>query len=428
MTRTLPAKPSLEYLKHEAKSIQKRHRARDKSACETLRHHAKFASLTDEDILEAGIKLLEVQQALAVEYGFDNWKSMKTHVESQIPRVSNARPVFGIKSYKEAVAHYVDWLGFELLWEWREAEGQPVIMTVARDRFELMLSEYGEYEGNANVHLDVKNLGVLAQEWNARRPGSVNVRIEPPYEFPDLPITDPFGNTLVFEEQNRAQLQKVRDSNRPKMRRFVQEKIDAGEPFPMPEEVREAIGPDLGTAIEVLNEFPGYRDAYDARQPEDSAAKAARSASHGLPSHLDLSVGDVTKSIAFYHPLLTALGYTRFRADDNEWQEPHPSRAAWGVRHSDGRAFCIDLRPATSNLTRTYDRFEPGPHHLALNVGSDSDIDDIYKVMLAANATATDLPANYGGQPGYGDHYYAVFFADPDGFKIEVVNARGLDA
>jgi hypothetical protein len=32
-----------------------------------------------------------------------------------------------------------------------------------------------------------------------------------------------------------------------------------------------------------------------------------------------------------------------------------------------------------------------------------------------------DAPAEYGGQPGYGDHYYALFVEDPDGVKLEIV-------
>jgi len=45
--------------------------------------------------------------------------------------------------------------------------------------------------------------------------------------------------------------------------------------------------------------------------------------------------------------------------------------------------------------------------------------------MLAAGATVLDPPADYGGQPGYGEGYYAAFFADPDGVKLEVVYLAG---
>lgn len=144
-------------------------------------------------------------------------------------------------------------------------------------------------------------------------------------------------------------------------------------------------------------------------------------------SHIDFSIADPTRSIPFYDALLSHLGFVRWRAPGDDWQEPDPSRAAWGFRNADGTTFGIDLRPATTNTARRYDRFEPGPHHMAFAAPSDAAIDDLYSAMLEVDADVADPPANYGGQPGYGDHYYAVFFYDPDGFKVEVVHSRGLE-
>jgi glyoxylase I family protein len=147
---------------------------------------------------------------------------------------------------------------------------------------------------------------------------------------------------------------------------------------------------------------------------------------HGHLSHLDFSVGDPARSIAFYHALLTSLGYERFRASGAEWQEPAPTRAAWGIRYRDGSSFGIDLRPARQASRRRYDRYHPGPHHLAFQVNDDASVDAIYRVMVEAAAEILDPPFDYGGRAGYGHHYYAVFFADPDGFKVEVVHAMGF--
>ena len=33
-----------------------------------------------------------------------------------------------------------------------------------------------------------------------------------------------------------------------------------------------------------------------------------------------------------------------------------------------------------------------------------------------------DPPVDYSGHPAYGPGYYAAFFADPDGVKLEVVH------
>ena len=42
--------------------------------------------------------------------------------------------------------------------------------------------------------------------------------------------------------------------------------------------------------------------------------------------------------------------------------------------------------------------------------------------MLEVDATILDPPIDYSGQTGYGDGYFAAFFADPDGLKLDVVH------
>jgi hypothetical protein len=86
------------------------------------------------------------------------------------PRIDRMVPVFGITSHQEAVSHYVDWLGFNLDWEWREAPGLPVIMAISRDNVAFMLNEHRDSPAAADVRLQVNNLKELADEWNERRP------------------------------------------------------------------------------------------------------------------------------------------------------------------------------------------------------------------------------------------------------------------
>ena len=178
-------------------------------------------------------------------------------------------PVFGIDSYADAKAHYVDWLGFAIDWEWREAEGQPVIMAISRDRAAFMLNEY-DAPAPCTVTLKVDDLESLAAEWNGRRPGSVEVLIEPPYEFPAVLIRDSCGNGLHFQQSLSASEEAARAENRDRMREHVRTLRAAGKPFPTPAALREAIGPALGTAVEVLNEFPDYAAAYKARGSPDA--------------------------------------------------------------------------------------------------------------------------------------------------------------
>ncbi|MBD2089574.1 VOC family protein [Microcoleus sp. FACHB-1515] len=45
-------------------------------------------------------------------------------------------------------------------------------------------------------------------------------------------------------------------------------------------------------------------------------------------------------------------------------------------------------------------------------------VDTFYQKLIELGATILDAPAEYSYSPGY----YAVFFADPDGIKLELVH------
>lgn len=141
----------------------------------------------------------------------------------------------------------------------------------------------------------------------------------------------------------------------------------------------------------------------------------------GPLSHIDISVGYPERSIPFYEALLTSLGYRRWVVDAPDWSGPTPRRAAWRIRCADGCVFGIDVRPSRpDSRDRRYDRYEPGPHHLAFHADSEEAVDRAHDAVLRAGGQILDPPCDYGGHPAYGEQYYAVFFADPDGVKLEV--------
>jgi catechol-2,3-dioxygenase len=57
-----------------------------------------------------------------------------------------------------------------------------------------------------------------------------------------------------------------------------------------------------------------------------------------------------------------------------------------------------------------------GFHHYAFELGKRRDVDDLYEVLKRHKIDVVDPPADY---PDYGEGYYAVFFTDPDGLKLE---------
>ena len=102
--------------------------------------------------------------------------------------------------------------------------------------------------------------------------------------------------------------------------------------------------------------------------------------------------------------------------------EPMPEAGAgapcWGVRDAAGGVFSIALQRSDGlNSLRTHDRYAPGMHHFAFHADSREDVDAFHGFLLELGAAILDPPTEYDYTPGY----YAVFFADPDGLKLEVV-------
>ena len=131
----------------------------------------------------------------------------------------------------------------------------------------------------------------------------------------------------------------------------------------------------------------------------------------GAPSHVDLTVTELSRSVEFYDLVLGRLGYRRF-------DEAGAGAPCWGISDSAGGFFTIALQRATpEGATRRHDRYSPGLHHLAFHADSRADVDAFHEFLLSIGARVLDPPAEYKYTPGY----YAVFFVDPDGLKLEAV-------
>jgi len=130
--------------------------------------------------------------------------------------------------------------------------------------------------------------------------------------------------------------------------------------------------------------------------------------SRGFPHHLDLTVTDLPRSIIFYDKVLGELGYAR----TGEYAGDVP---CW-LLTTDGPCFSIGLHAARSGVA--HDRYIAGFHHLALHAESRAAIDAFHAFLLREGIHVLDAPAEYDYTPGY----YAVFFADPDGLKLELVH------
>lgn len=126
--------------------------------------------------------------------------------------------------------------------------------------------------------------------------------------------------------------------------------------------------------------------------------------------HIDLTVKDSRISRPFYEAVLGFMGYVV----GAEYPDGYCDFDLQGQR------FCsIGIRSESgTHMGRTHDRYTIGMHHLAWHAESRADVDALHAVLVRIGAKVLDAPADY---PQYGEGYYAVFFADPDGIKLEYV-------
>ena len=122
--------------------------------------------------------------------------------------------------------------------------------------------------------------------------------------------------------------------------------------------------------------------------------------------HIDLTVNDVARSRAFYDKVLVELGFRKYE-DEN-------------YIHWSNAQMTIAIRAASDAYRGAeFDRYRVGLHHLAFRARSRADVDQFHRFLVREKVTILDTPAEY---PQYGREYYAVFFADPDGMKLELVH------
>jgi catechol 2,3-dioxygenase-like lactoylglutathione lyase family enzyme len=117
--------------------------------------------------------------------------------------------------------------------------------------------------------------------------------------------------------------------------------------------------------------------------------------------HIVIRVSDFKKSKAFYTKLFGFLGFKPM--------EHYEDAAGW----SNGKTrFWIGEADAEGKKHR-YRIGDIGFHHYAFELGSRAEVD-------ALGAFVKELGARIFDPPGeYYDDYYAVFFLDPDGLKLE---------
>jgi len=125
----------------------------------------------------------------------------------------------------------------------------------------------------------------------------------------------------------------------------------------------------------------------------------------GRVHHVIVNVTDFARSRAFYAKLLPALGY-----DGGVTQ--FPGGAGW---YGPGGSFWVKTATARGE---GFSKDRVGLCEIAFAAASREQVDALHRTLVAAGARILEPPREYDYTPGY----YAVFFADPDGMKLELVH------
>jgi lactoylglutathione lyase len=120
-------------------------------------------------------------------------------------------------------------------------------------------------------------------------------------------------------------------------------------------------------------------------------------------SHIFVGIGDFNRALAFYNPVMAALGVKlRFCDSQRPW-------AGWQSAPDPRPLFLIG---------KPYDAQAPAPGNgqmVAFLAESRFVVDTVYATALAHGGSSEGTP---GLRPEYHAHYYGAYFRDPDGNKL----------
>jgi len=124
--------------------------------------------------------------------------------------------------------------------------------------------------------------------------------------------------------------------------------------------------------------------------------------------HVILTVNDLGRSRPFYAALMPSLGY------GEKWEAAGARVIGWAGA---GGSFWIkqaDARYAGD----TFSKDRVGLCEVAFRAESREQVDSLARRVVDWGGRILDPPREY---PRYAAGYYSVFFADPDGIKLELV-------
>jgi catechol 2,3-dioxygenase-like lactoylglutathione lyase family enzyme len=121
--------------------------------------------------------------------------------------------------------------------------------------------------------------------------------------------------------------------------------------------------------------------------------------------HVYISVSDFERSQRFYDEVMKALGF--YKGTLAIAGEPHA--------HYFNRVMQYSIRPAHGQHGK-HDPYAPGVHHVCFQVKDRAAVDAATAALRQLGVEVSE-PNEY---PQYSPDYYACFFNDPDGIRLEI--------
>lgn len=131
--------------------------------------------------------------------------------------------------------------------------------------------------------------------------------------------------------------------------------------------------------------------------------------------HLQITVKDLNKAEIFYDQLMPILGFDLSKKCKGS-VESHQFDVIEYVHPQLTIGF---NSPRDIFKSESIHRRKPGSiHHLAFRARSCKEVDSLYLKIKQIGALIAEPPKFF---PQHGAHYYALFFKDLDGIKLEIV-------
>ena len=125
--------------------------------------------------------------------------------------------------------------------------------------------------------------------------------------------------------------------------------------------------------------------------------------------HLVLSVGDLARSKEYYDKVLGFLGF-KLKHDLADFAGWSNGKTLFWIAQADGAD--------SAGRQRKHRKGDIGFHHYAFELESRKAVDGLGAFLEENDLTVADPPGSYNGD----EKYYAVFFHDPDGMRLEAMH------